>query len=236
MSFYFRPARGLSVIVLIMLAILIGLGTWQYQRLQWKTELLEDIQIATESTPLTSLADIQKALERDEPVDFRRFEMTVEIQNFERPLRVYQIRTEDFGWRLFSPVKQDGIYTYGAFHTISDNEPVKAFSRRDAALAGYIRQARDDKPRTKSNPEANRWFGFNPKPDTHNWSNIASGADMRFYLDIAEGVSDASQLPVKMPNVRNRHFEYMLTWFSLAFILLVYYVLMHKKQGRIGWS
>ncbi len=236
MKFYFRPEPRLTVVVFIMLSILVGLGIWQYQRLQWKTDLIDEIQAAANSQPLTSLTDIQAALDAEEPVDFRRFQAGVEIRNFKQPLRVYTLRETDFGWRLFSPVAQDGIYAFGAFGTISDKDPVPSFRLESRLIAGYIRLARDGAPRTRSTPEKNRWFGFNPMPESHEWGNIASGADTRFYLDILEGADDASELPVKIPQIRNRHFEYMMTWFSFAFILLIYYVLMHKKQGRIGWS
>lgn len=236
MKFYIRPTPGLTVIVLAMLAILIWLGSWQYQRLQWKTDLLDDINSAANSEPIKSLADIQRALEQGQPIDFRRFQADVEVRSFAQPLRVYTLREADYGWRLFSPVVQDGIYAFGAFQTISDKDQVPVFAKQNKSLAGYIRLAREGRPRTKSTPEQNRWFGFNPRPETHDWANIASGADTRFYLDVFEGQTDASALPVRIPNIRNRHLGYMLTWFSLAFILLIFYVLILKKQGRIGWS
>lgn len=236
MKFYFRPMPALTLIVLIMFGILVGLGSWQYKRLQWKTDLLTDINAAANSSPLTSLADIQSAIEKKEPIDFRRFQMDVQIQNFPQPLRVYTIRENDYGWRLFSPVQQNGIYAFGAFETVSDVEVTLPMQKSQTTLAGYIRQARDEKPRTKSTPGKNRWFGFNPMPETHDWSNIASGADTRFYLDVAGQAKDASALPIRVPNIHNRHMGYMLTWWGLAFILLIYYLLMHKKEGRIGWS
>lgn len=226
----------LTLIVLIMFGILVRLGAWQYERLQWKTELLTDINAAANSSPLTSLADIQTAVEKKDPVDFRRFQVDVQIQNFAKPLRVYTIRESDYGWRLFSPVEQNGIYVFGAFGSIADGDPNPAITKSQTTLAGYIRQARDEEPRTKSTPDKNRWFGFNPMPETHDWANIASGADTRFYLDVAGPAKDANALPIKVPKIHNRHMGYMLTWWGLAFILLIYYVLMHRKEGRIGWS
>ena len=46
-----RPA--LSVSVLLALIILIGLGTWQLQRLQWKLDLIDTVESRIDSAPMT---------------------------------------------------------------------------------------------------------------------------------------------------------------------------------------
>ena len=40
----FRPGWALTVLVAGALVVLIGLGTWQMQRLQWKLELIAEIE------------------------------------------------------------------------------------------------------------------------------------------------------------------------------------------------
>ena len=42
--------------------ILICLAVWQYQRLQWKTALLEEVELAVSAPPLKSLKDLQAAI------------------------------------------------------------------------------------------------------------------------------------------------------------------------------
>ena len=59
---------GLSV--LVALAILLGLGTWQVQRLYWKEALLQDIEIRRTSEPLT-LAAAEEMLGK-QPLEYRR--------------------------------------------------------------------------------------------------------------------------------------------------------------------
>ncbi len=233
-KFHFKPLPGLTVITLIMFSILIGLGTWQYQRLGWKTKILAEIDQAANSAPLTSLRNVVSALENEEPLDFRRIELAATFFS-EKPYNVYTPRDGDFGWRLYAPMENGGLKTYAAIDVIDDGMPPKIY-RRPADLAGYVRIARHGKRRTQSTPDQNRWFGFNPMPETHNWADRMEGLDVRYYLDIVPGETSAANLPVKYPEVRNNHFEYMLTWYSLAFILLIYYVLMHRKVGRLGWS
>ena len=103
-------------------------------------------------------------------------------------------------------------------------------------LVGYVRtQTWQEKPRTQSSPDANRWFGFNPMADTHDWSSFTDlPVDMRFFIETVAGATSGDALPAKQPEIANNHFDYMLTWFSLAFILLVFYILIHVRDGRAG--
>jgi len=231
----FRPLPGLTLITLIMLAILVRLGYWQSERLEWKTNLLAEIDQAANAAPLTSLAQISEKLKSKTPVDFRRFELAANYLSFDEPLRVYTSRTVGYGWRLFSPVAQNGQIVYAAGQIIDDGADVPSIMSRQTRLAGYVRIARDVKPRTRSTPSENRWYGFDPLPETDSWSN-GGHIDTAYYLDVEPQVTDASTLPPKKPNIRNNHYDYMLTWYGLALVLLIFYVIIHKREGRIGWS
>ncbi|MEM7730550.1 MAG: SURF1 family cytochrome oxidase biogenesis protein [Pseudomonadota bacterium] len=46
---------GLTLAVLICLPILIGLGVWQYQRWQWKTGVLAEVEAAVTAPPLDGI-------------------------------------------------------------------------------------------------------------------------------------------------------------------------------------
>ena len=76
MKLKFRPMPWLTAITAVMLAILISLGVWQYKRLQWKTNLLAEVEASVTAPPLTSLDDLERAIAAGEPVDFRRIALT----------------------------------------------------------------------------------------------------------------------------------------------------------------
>ncbi|NNE56765.1 MAG: hypothetical protein HKN36_01535 [Hellea sp.] len=238
MKLSFKPDPLLTGITIIMLGILISLGTWQYQRLKWKTALLDEIETAAISDPLTSLKGVQDALANKEPIDYRRIELSGMLSDFDNPLRVYQAHDGHIGWRLFMPFRQGDISVFGAFFVIEDNIKPNPIASREIDIAGYVRTARPDiKPRYESTPDENRWFGFNPMPDTDEWNDLVlGGADTRFYIDVVENETSAANLPIKRPKIRNSHFEYMLTWFSFALILSIIYFILHKKNGRLKWS
>ncbi len=239
MKLRFQPMPGLTIVTIIALAILIALGTWQYQRLQWKTAFLADIESVADAPPFTTLADVRAALDAGEPIDFRRIEVVttpIEVA----PFFVFTAAKRDISWRVFLPVNGGGQPVFAALNTISDTQKADythALTGK-SFLKGYVRAAQPrQRGETQSSPEKNRWFGFNSKPDTHNWGDsVTGGADMRFYIDTVDGAQSADLLPTRRPGVRNNHFDYMLTWYGLALVLLVIYAIMHKRAGRLGLS
>jgi len=241
MKLYFKPMPWLTVIVAICLAILISLGTWQYQRLQWKTALLAEVEAAAEVPPFTSFAEVQTALDAGEPVDFRRYGSSSKALGLSESFLVFTAVNKDISWRVFTAVENSNITAFAGLGIVSDKRRsnLQGFiDNQDIPLIGYVRLARDKtRGAAKSTPEKNRWFGFNPRPETHDWADMSGiEADMRFYIDTVPGATDAVLLPPKRPDIRNNHFDYMLTWYSFAVILLIIYFILHYRAGRLRFS
>lgn len=241
MKLYFKPMPWLTVFVAICLVILVSLGTWQYHRLQWKTALLSEVEAAAQAAPFTSFAEVQTAIEAGEPVDFRRFESSARARGLSEEFFVFTAVNKDISWRIFTAVRNSNVTAFVGLGTISDQkrELFSEFvSEQNIPLIGYVRLARKTtRGAAKSSPEKNRWFGFNPLPDTHDWAKMSAiDADMRFYIDTVQGATDANLLPPKRPDVRNNHLDYMLTWYSFALILLIIYVILHRRAGRLKFS
>jgi len=236
---YFRPLPGLTVLTAIFLAILLSLGTWQYHRLQWKTALLAEIETAANAPPFTSLREVQTALDAGEPVDFRRYGSNAMTLDPSENFYVFTSVNRDISWRIFAPIENHGVIIFCDLATVSDEMRNNIYGRgpsAEIAVIGYIRSARSkSRSDSKSTPDQNRWFGFNPLPKTNDWAEMAGvNADMRFYIDRVEGELDAFDIPIRRPDIRNNHLDYMLTWYSFAGIWLIIYFLLHRQQGRFG--
>ena len=245
MKIQFRPMPWLSAIVAVMFVILISLGVWQYQRLQWKTALLDEVEASVTASPLTSLDDLERAIEAGEPVDFRRISFSSSPAAGEPVYAVYRTQQGGIYWDLF----QSYGPIFGRYDTVLDADKPNGEAVSPAhivadVLIGYVRE---DHPmgrveswsKSKPNVEKNRWFKFN---QTGDWGT----QDMRtsHYIEIAGilpfntkdgGVSAASELPIRRPSIRNNHRDYMLTWFSFAGLLLIFYALIHQRAGRLTW-
>lgn len=232
---------GLTSVTIMCVSILVGLGTWQYHRLQWKTSLLAEVEAAVTAAPLTSLQELEAAIAADEPVDFRRIGLTAFVESSAVPYLVYQSRQDGIYWRAFSPLTESGVTIYGGFGVVRDDKKdsyeISYLPSGDVQLAGYVRKNHpmgriEALVKSKASPEANRYFKFN---QSQNWDK-AGLINTDVYLDFNDSRSKASKLPIKRPEIRNNHFDYMLTWYSFAIILLIIYAIMHYRNGRLKWS
>lgn len=240
MRFYFRPLPGLTVLTAIFLAILLSLGTWQYQRLQWKTALLEEIEAAANAAPWQALSTVSNALEKGAPVDFHRIEFKAIYQANIKPFHVYKPTKPGISWYQFVPAQTSFGGMEGVFvniGAIKDTDKIKSaiLPAGFVTIAGYVRKSRNPGWLTpESSLEENRWFGFNPDPDTYNWAEISPGIRTDYYIDASDGADSAADLPPKQPDIANNHLDYMLTWYSFALIWLIIYFILHKRRGRFG--
>jgi len=246
MRFNFRPFPGLTLFTVFSIAILLALGTWQYQRLQWKTTLLAEVEQAVTAPPFGSLRDVRKALSQGEPTDFRRIEFDAEILSGQTPFLVYSRTKLELSWRTFYAATGDGARVFIATGLVPDSERDSVAAVTDSTLqsyAGYVRTARaPERGAAISTPSANRWFSFNPMPETDDWASGLNGEfvvqpiDSDYYIDVVIGETSAEALPIKRPQIRNNHFDYMLTWYGLALALFVIYIILHVQRGRLSFK
>jgi len=240
MRIKFRPMPGLSIAVLICFAILGTLGTWQYKRLMWKTGLITEINQAANAAPLTALSQANDLLKSSAALDFRRIELDgifvqPEINNGQ-PFHLSRSDGKRFFWRLYQPYKDGDQTAYVATHKFDDAQKISPpnVETGPQKIVGYVRipnMATRFMP--KNNREANRWFVFNSSPDFLDWAGPTREIEIAYYIDQVFDVKTAAELPVKIPEIRNNHLDYMLTWYSFILILLVIYLIIHKRAGRL---
>lgn len=242
----FHPMLGLTIVTLIALAILISLGTWQYQRLGWKTDLIAQVEQAANAPAFDRFDAVADMLDGGAPIDFRRITVRGKYsQDYDGQVPSFHVFTPQdsaISWIPYRPFS-DGTQTiFIAGQPVSD--ALKSVTPQPESgplyVAGYVRLARKAKSVALPNtPEANRWFSFNPEPDVLDWGAALSGEpiETRYYIDpvsvSAQPITD--DLPVRIPEIRNNHFDYMLTWYSFAIILLFIYVILHRRAGRLSF-
>ncbi|PHS39741.1 MAG: hypothetical protein COA91_05595 [Robiginitomaculum sp.] len=247
-SLVFKPMLGLSVVVLICMGILATLGTWQYKRLIWKTDLIVHINQAANADPLTSLAQANDVQKSGDPLDFRRIELDgaflkPQINNGQ-PFHLMRSDGKRLLWRHYQPFQQpfkDGdITVYVATHKFEDRQKMTPpdMETGPSIIVGYVRipdMATRFMP--KNNPDKNRWFVFNASPELLDWAgpenDLGGDIETAYFIDQVFGVKTAADIPVKIPEIMNNHLDYMLTWYSFMLILLVIYLLLHKRAGRL---
>lgn len=244
MRVQFKPMPWLTGIVAVMLAILISLGVWQYQRLVWKTALLAEVEASVTAPPLTSIKDLARAIEAGEPVDFRRIAFEADAVIGAPIYHVFKSKSGGIFWDIFVPLESSNQIFFAVTGTVASESKLEIGNTASKTLVspwvGYVRKDFDmgtieAKVKSKPNRETNRWFKFN---QDNAWSEglVEDRLILTHYIDIEPGATNAAELPVRRPTIRNNHRDYMLTWFSFAFLLVIFYGLIHNRAGRLSWS
>ena len=233
----FRPLLKPTLWFLPMFAVLIGLGTWQVERLHWKEALLARMN-ANLSAPPIALGAIL-ALPNDQ-AQYRRVAIT---GHFDNAKEAYAFGTD-----------QDGK---PAFHVLTPL--ILANGRALIVDRGIVPQEkRDPKTRPAGQREGEQHITgiwrtpdaanlFTPKPDLRKRIWFARDVTAIAHLDdlqLAAPVlveADATPNPGGLPKggqtvvtLPNNHLQYAITWYLMALGLLAVYLAYHRQRGRLG--
>ncbi|MDB5471772.1 MAG: surF1 family protein [Caulobacter sp.] len=225
-----RLPIGLTIATAISLVILIVLGTWQLQRLAWKTELLARIE-AAKTAPVNALEEV---LAEGGDVEFRRVWMLCPASAFSRQIELYGLVDSQSVRRLLiaCPTSTGSILVDQGY--VADT----VSARPGPPSAGLIRiegiLRKPDKP-GPFNPATERdglWYGRDILAMA---KALGAGNPAPVFLFASAPVRPEWQAlkPAPVPaGIPNRHLEYALTWFGLAGALLAIYAAMLWRRFK----
>jgi surfeit locus 1 family protein len=228
-----RLPIGLTLAVAVVLAILVGLGSWQVSRLRWKTDLLARID-ALQSAPARDAGTVLAA----GGGDFTRVRMTCPGLATAPYLQLYGLRDGQAGTRLISACPVDAgpyrsVLVDRGFvaQEISARPSVDPSRREPVELVGVLRTP--DKASFVTPPNdtaANRWYAR----DVAQMAGVLGAAAPAPLMLMAETSSNPewrALIPAPVPvDIPNRHLEYAGTWFGLAAALVgVYAALLWRR-------
>ncbi len=240
--FRYRPLILPAIVTLAALAVLIGLGNWQLDRLAWKEALIQRIE-ARANGEAVSLTLAKEAWDADRDVEYYRVLLLGRfLHAHERHL--YGIVDGNAGWRIITPLETSGGDIVMVDRGIVP-EPLKDPAERPEGqiagmveLVGIARAPGAPSAFTPDNqPAANRWFWR----DVDGWAaSLPEALRPRVLPFMAE--AEKMDVPGGWPrggttylNLPNRHLEYALTWFGLALALLgVFGIYARHKAPRAG--
>jgi surfeit locus 1 family protein len=221
---------GQTIAVAIALAILVGLGSWQLQRLKWKEGLLARI-AALEHAPARPLEPALDALARGRDVNFTRVSVSCPGLASARFVELYGLKDGQAGWRLISACEAASdryrtILVDRGFvpDSVSARPKVDPADQAPVAVTGILRAP--DKPSfvaPANQPGAGRWF-------TRDIAGMARAlgapapAPVFLFAETSSSPGFPALQPAPLPtSIPNRHLEYALTWFGLAAALVGVY-------------
>jgi len=231
-----RPARppvrfspGLTIATAIALAILIGLGVWQLQRLKWKEGLLAHV-AALQSAKARDIGPVLDSLSLGHDADFTRVSVTCPGLASAPFVELYGIRDGKAGVRLISacPVASARYRTVLVDRgfiadTVSARPPVDAASTAPVTLVGVLRVPERGNFVTPKNLPG-RWYTRDAEAMARQLQ-APLPAPVFLMAETATNPAWPDLVPAPLPiDIPNNHFEYALTWFGLAASLACVYV------------
>nr|WP_246645419.1 SURF1 family protein [Rhizobium redzepovicii] len=239
------PRRRLPVItgilVLIALAILISLGTWQVERLHWKEGLLADIAARQVAAPVP-LADIEAMAASGGDIEYRKVTATGRyINNKER--HFFATWRGQTGFYVYTPLElADGraLLVNRGFVPYENKEPEMRMQGQltdQQTVTGLAREKLPGKPSwvVPDNDIAKNIFYWKDLDVMGESVGLEKARVIPFFVD-ADSTPNPAGLPiggVTQVDLPNDHLQYAFTWYGLAAVLVaVVGISWFRKPGK----
>ncbi len=234
MKIKFQATWGATLSTMLMLLILVAMGSWQVERLEWKTNFLAEISAQMEKPPVP----LPEKMDVLSDWQYRRVTLAGRFLH-------------DKGF-LLKPRTLDGVNGY---------HMVVPFERASGGIVfvnrGWISEALMDKAGYPAGllqiegvvqiPRKTRWTPEN-RPDKKDWywadiPAMAQSAGLGAVAPVIVNVADRQ--PGVWPaggkvqlDIPNDHRQYAIFWYTMALVLLVIYVLralvkVEEKNGSL---
>jgi surfeit locus 1 family protein len=238
---YWRRLLVPGLLTIVGLAILIGLGTWQLQRLEWKEALIATLEAQLKAPPVPLPPPSEWPALTPENSEFRRIRLTATFEDENQDGNDVLVYTGSSalrpdvkgpGYFVFTPATlPDGrkvVVNRGFVR--SENYPKRAGTEQ---ITGYIRfTERPSLLRSLVSGKSGSGRVFTERDhlamaQAKGWGEVAP-----FYID-QDAPVPAAQFPQPGPltvKLRNDHLGYAITWFGLAASLLAVFLAWAIRQ------
>ena len=220
-------------------ALLLGLGVWQLQRLHWKEALIAERDSRLAAPPV-SLDQALKDFDSGKSVEFAKVETS---GTFQHDAELFYLTTEGGvpGFEVITPLKsQDGIIvlTDRGFVPEPLKDPAKRPDSRPAGevkVTGLLRRHVGSRGSfaPDNDPEGNIWYWWDV-PAMLAAAQVSPDLKVApFVLHVLPGDDKALPRPVSVDTtLTNNHLQYALTWFALAVLLIIMSGLLIRQTWR----
>jgi surfeit locus 1 family protein len=239
-----RGLVGPTLFALGGIAVLVGLGVWQLERLQWKEGLIATLTARLAAPPVALPPPPRWPAMTQAEDEFRRVNFSADFAAGQEAL-VYAtgsaLRTDvkGPGYWIFAPARLAGGGTVIVNRGFVPADRKAPQSRPQSVADGVVDVTglmRWPEPRGLFTPgddaRGNVWYARDPAAmaAAKGWGAVAP-----FYVDM-EAPQPPGGLPrvapIKTITLRNNHLQYALTWFALAAGLAAVYLVWLRGRRR----
>ena len=209
-----------SVFIIFFIFIFIGLGTWQIIRLNWKNNLILEIENSLKNPPV-ELAQSNKE-------NFLKIKTSGSI-DFDKQIYLYNLNESGTpGFEVINPITigdENFLINRGwiPFEKKGTLE-INVFDQEN--IIGTLKlQGRKNIFKPDNDLDENYWFSLN-REDILKFT----GKNFSKYIIYLDGNYQFPRPKKITANISNNHKKYAITWFSLALSILLLYLYFRKKN------
>jgi surfeit locus 1 family protein len=224
------PAAGgrggaalLVILALAAFAVLIGLGTWQVQRLHWKEGLIATIEARVAAAP-RPLAEIEALAAGEGDVDYWPVSLSGTFHH-DGERHFFATHKGQSGYFVYTPLALDDgrlVLVNRGFVPFDRKDPATRMAGQVSGpqdITGLARNRVDEKPNSlmPDNDPAKNVFYWKDLDAMAQSSGVA-GDYLPFFVDAGDAPNPGG-LPVggvTMISMPNSHLQYAVTWYGLA--------------------
>jgi surfeit locus 1 family protein len=239
-GFFFRPMLVPTLMALVMLPVLLGLGTWQLERLHWKETLIATVEQRAQAEPMSlPPASDWASLDMGE-LEYR----PVKLEGQFRPGIEFHYFTQDeegvAGYAVIAPFNLASggtVLVDRGFVLLKFKEPATRALGQSFEPVTIIAILRSPQPRGYFDGEdeikKNIWFVRDP-------GKMAASAELNevapFLANLQSPTPEGGYPQPRAATVqlRNPHLQYAITWYGMALVFLPIYLIYHSNNGRLG--
>jgi len=209
-----------SVFVYFIILILLSLGFWQIYRLNWKLELIEQIENSLKNKPV-ELSNIEKK-------NYLRIKTSGKI-DFDRQIYLYNLNDNGKpGFEVINPIKigdENYLMNRGWIPFEKKDLPEINLVDQNKIVGTLMLQTKPSTFKPENDIEKNYWF-------TLNREDISKFTGRKFsqYVIYLNGDYKIPKPRVITAKISNNHKKYAITWFSMAISILLIYLYFRKKN------
>ena len=209
-----------SVFVYFIIATLLSLGFWQIYRLNWKLELIDQIENALKNDPV-ELSNIKKK-------NYLRIKTNGEI-DFDKQIYLYNLNDSGKpGFEVINPIKigdENYLINRGWIPFEKKDLPEINLVNQNQIVGTLMLQTKPSTFKPDNDINKNYWF-------TLNIEDIFSFTGRTFseYVIYLNGEYKIPKPRVITAKISNNHKKYAITWFSMAISILLIYLYFRKKN------
>ena len=216
--------RKLSFSIFVFFSIIIFclLGTWQVYRLQWKLDLINEINNGLNSEPVfysnVNVINYQK-------VKFNG------IFDFEKQIYLYSLNSKGApGYDVITPIKINSneiILINRGWIKKDLKGNININNIKSKSFEGILKKI--TKPnifKPENDIKNNIWYSLKLE-DLQNFTGYKLN---NFVLFLQNSQNNLVKNKIVSPDLPNNHLKYAITWYSVALSILLYFLYFRKKQ------